>query len=153
MNSKIEHLSKDEKQLIHDAPLLIATLIAGADGEFDHAEINRAVKIIHIKTFSEGRDVRGVYKDIDAHSSEKIDELIQTLPAISHERTAQLKEKLTGLNQIFPKLDDQFAVDLYTSLRELAYYVSHENDGGVGIKYNSEQDKYLVHLKFLNKPV
>src|SRR5437762_1405627 len=105
MNSKIEHLSTEEKQLIHDAPLLITALISGADGEFDLAEIKKAVKIIHIKTYSEGRDVRGVYRDIDAHSSEMIDDLIHSLPVITLDRMNFLKDKLSGLNKIFPKLD------------------------------------------------
>lgn len=152
MHSKIEHLSPEEKLLIHDAPLLVTALISGSDGDFDHAEIKKAVKIIHIKTYSEGRDVRGVYKDIDAHSEEMIDELIHSLPLNTLERTEILKKKLSGLNQIFPKLDSQFAMDLYKSLRELAYYISHANDGGVGIGYHNEQEKTLVHLDFLIEP-
>ncbi len=152
MNSKIEHLSTVEKQLIHDAPILITALISGADGDFDQSEIKKAVKIIHIKTYSEGRDVRGVYKDIDAHSEEIIDELIHTLPTVTLDRTNYLKDKLAGLNTIFPKLDEQFAADLYNSLKELAYYISHANDGGVGIGYNGEQYKNLVQLDFIKEP-
>lgn len=152
MKSKIDHLDPHEKQLVHDAPILIAVLIAGADGDFDRSEIKKAVKIIHIKTYSEGKDIRGVYKDIDAHSAEMIDELIHSLPDQAHERTKILKEKLSGFNQIFPKLDGQFAADLYTSLRELAYYISHENDAGVGLRYNNSQEKHLVHLEFITRP-
>lgn len=152
MHSKIEHLSTAEKQLIHDAPLLVTALIAGADGDFHDAEIKKAVKIIHIKTYSEGKDVRGVYKDIDAHSEEMIDDLIHSLPSVPYERTQFLKEKLSGLNQIFPKIDGVFASELHKSLKELAFYVSRAHDGDIGIGYHNEQEKHLVQLDFIIEP-
>lgn len=152
MHSKIEHLSTAEKQLIHDAPLLVTALIAGADGDFHDAEIKKAVKIIHIKTYSEGKDVRGVYKDIDGHSEEMIDELIHSLPKVPYERTLFLKEKLSGLNHIFQKIDGIFASELHKSLRELAFYVSRANDGEIGIGFHNDQEKHLVHLDFIKEP-
>jgi hypothetical protein len=152
MHSKIEHLSTSEKQLIHDAPLLVTALIAGADGDFQDAEIKKAVKIIHIKTYSEGKDVRGVYKDLDGHSEEMIDELIHSLPDGAYERTQILKEKLSGLNSIFNKIDTVFASELHKSLRELAFYVSRAHDGEIGIGYHNEQEKHLVHLDFIHEP-
>lgn len=151
MHSKIEHLSHEEKQLILDAPILVTALISGADGNFDDAEIKKAVHIIHVKTFSESKDVRGVYKNIDAHSEESIEDLIQSLPSPSGERTHVLKEKLSKLNDIFPKLDHHFAADLYKSLRELAYYVSRAHDGDLGIGFHNEQEEKLVHLDFLHE--
>ncbi len=152
MHSKIEHLSASEKQLIHDAPLLVTVLLAGADGDFHTSEIKKAVKIIHIKTYSEGKDVRGVYKDIDAHSEEMIDELIHSLPTIPNERTQILKDKLSALNHIFPKIDHVFASDLFKSLRELAFYVSRAHDTELGIGYHSTQEKHLIHLDFIHEP-
>ncbi len=152
MHSKIEHLSTAEKQLILDAPLLVTALIAGSDGDFDDAEIKKAIKIIHIKTYSESKDVRGVYKDIDAHSEEMIDDLIHSLPSVTYDRTLFLKEKLSGLNQIFPKIDVIFASELHKSLRELAFYVSRAQDGEIGIGYHNEQEKHLVHLDFIHEP-
>lgn len=151
MHSKIEHLSTEEKQLIHDAPILITVLISGADGNFDHAEIKKAVSIIHIKSFSEAKDVRGVYKNIDAHSEENIEALIHSLPSQSSDRTTVLKKKLSGLNAIFPKLDHHFAIDLYKSLRELAYYVSRAHDGDLGIGFHNEREEKLVQLDFLHE--
>ena len=152
MHNKIAQLSTSEKQLIHDAPLLVTVLIAGADGDFQDAEIKKAVKIIHIKTYSEGKDVRGVYTDLDGHSEEMIDELIHSLPSGAYERTQILKEKLSGLNLIFNKIDTVFASELHKSLRELAFYVSRAHDGEIGIGYHNEQEKQLVHLDFIHEP-
>jgi len=152
MHNKIAHLSTSEKQLIHDAPLLVTVLIAGADGDFQDAEIKKAVKIIHIKTYSESKDVRGVYTDLDGHSEEMIDELIHSLPSVPYERTQFLKEKLSGLNAVFSKIDAVFASELHKSLRELAFYVSRAHDGEIGIGYHNEQEKHLVHLDFLHDP-
>ncbi len=148
MHSKIEHLSNAEKKLVLNAPILVTALIAGADGDFHPDEIKQAVKIIHIKTFSETRDVSGVYKSLDGHSEELIDELISHLPKSATERNKMLVEQLQGLNEIFPKLDENFARDLHHSLRELAYYVSNASD--LGIAYHSDQEKEYVKLDFLN---
>lgn len=152
MHSKISHLTAQEQDLIMQAPILVATLISGADGNFDHSEIAKAVKIIHIKSYAETNNVRGVYKDIDAQSEELIETLIAALPSETFERTNILVKQLEGLNQIFPQLDHQFAVDLYKSLRELAYYVSHAHDGDLGIGFHNEQEKHLAHLDFLHAP-
>ena len=151
MHSKIEHLSSAEKKLVLDAPILITALIAGADGDFHYDEIKKAVKIIHVKTYSEPRDVRGVYKSIDKHSEEMIDHLINHLPKSANERSAILVERLQGLNNVFPKLDHNFAHELYNSLRELAYYVSNAGDLG-SIDFHSKNEKHYAKLEFLQKP-
>lgn len=150
MLSKIEHLSSSERQLILNAPVLVSALVAGADGEFASEEIAQAVKIIHIKTYSETRDISGVYKSVDGHTEEAIDMIVSVLPEKTLERTQYLVDTLKGLNDIFPKLDPQFANDLYVSLRELAYYVSNAGDLGVGMR--SEQEKELAKLSFLMSP-
>ncbi len=152
MHSKISHLTAQEQDLINQAPILVATLISGADGNFDQFEIAKAVKIIHIKSYAETKNVRGVYKDIDTNSEELIETLIAALPAETFERTNLLVSRLEGLNEIFPKLDQHFAVDLYKSLRELAYYVSHAHDGSLGIGFHNEQEAHLAHLDFLKTP-
>ena len=150
MLNKIEHLSNSEKQLVLSAPILVSALIAGSDGEFYPSEIKEAVKIIHIKTYSETRDVSGVYKTIDGHTEEAIDQLIDNLPESTLERNALLIEQLKGLNAIFPKLEEGFAADLYTSLKELAFYVSNAGDLGVGMR--ADQEKEMAKLSFLNLP-
>lgn len=150
MLSKIDHLSSAEQQLILNAPLLISALVAGADGEFMPEEIREAIKIIHIKTYSETRDVSGVYKAIDAHTEADIEGLIQMLPANTAERNQFIISHLSGLNEIFPKLDPRFASDLYNSLKELAFYVSNAGDLGIGLR--SDQEKEMAKLSFLNVP-
>ena len=148
MLSKIEHLSSAEKNLIVNAPVLISALVSGSDGEFTPREIQQAVKIIHIKTYSETRDVSGVYKTVDGHTEESIEMLISSLPESTTERNEMLISMLKGLNDIFPKLDHGFAHDLYTSLKELAFYVSKAGDLGIGIR--TEQEKEMAHLSFLD---
>jgi hypothetical protein len=147
MHSKIDHLSTEEQKLVINAPILVTALISGADGDFHIDEIRQAVKIIHIKTYSETRDVSGVYKSIDGHTEEMIDDLISHLPKETLDRNHIIIDQLKGLNRIFPKLDTDFANDLFVSLKELAYYVS--NAGNMGIDFHSEQEKMYVKLDFL----
>jgi len=151
MLSKIEHLSNSEKNLILEAPVLVSALVAGADGEFHPEEIAKAVKIIHVKTYSETRDVSGVYKEVDAHTEDSIDALIDALPENTLLRNEMLINRLKGLNSIFPKLDPDFASELHKSLRELAYYVSNAGDLGVGMR--TDQEKEMAKLSFLDAPM
>jgi hypothetical protein len=150
MNHKLEHLSKSERELVLNAPLLVSALISGADGEFHTDEIKKAVKIIHIKSYSETRDVSGVYKALEAHSEETIESLIDALPESTIERNDVLIHQLKGLNAIFPQLEPTFAHDLYESLKELAYYVSVAGNSGIG--FQNDMEKELVKLPFLQEP-
>jgi hypothetical protein len=150
MNHKLEHLSQSERELVLNAPLLVSALISGADGEFHTDEIKKAVKIIHIKSYAETRDVSGVYKTIEAQSEETIETLINALPESTLDRNEVLINQLKGLNDIFPKLDANFAHDLYESLKELAYYVSVAGNSGIG--FQNDMEKELVKLPFLQEP-
>ncbi|MBC7424892.1 MAG: hypothetical protein H7321_00035 [Bacteroidia bacterium] len=152
MHSKIEHLSQKEQQLILDSPLLVTVLIAGADGNFDEAEIKTAIKIIHTKSYAEEKDVRGIFKDIDSHSESAIDSLIYSMPTDLTSRTVSITRKLEELNEIMPKLEVQFAKDLYKSLRELAYYIGHSHDSILGIGFNLKVKKDLLHLDMIQEP-
>lgn len=150
MHSKIEHLSKDEQSLILNAPLLVTALVSGADGEFTNEEIQQAIKIIHIKSYKESKEVSGVYKSIDDHTEESIQMLISALPESTAERNQILQNQLSSLNAVFPKLDAQFAYDLYNSLKQLAFYVSTAGDLGLGMQ--SDQEKAMAKLSFLIAP-
>jgi hypothetical protein len=151
MNNKIQHLSNEEQTLILNAPIYVSALISGVDGEFHPEEIKKAVNIIHIKSFSETKDIRGVYAESNQESEEKIEMLIDALPIATSERNDVLIQKLSGLNDIFPKLDSTFAFDLYNSLRELAYYVSTASESEM-TGFQNELEKEVAKLPFLNAP-
>jgi hypothetical protein len=150
MHSKIEHLNETEKSLVLNAPLFVTALVSGADGEFTNDEIQQAVKIIHIKSFKESKEVSGVYKTIDAQTEDSIQMLISALPESTLERNQMLQNQLSGLNAILPKLEAQFAYDLYNSLKQLAFYVSTASDLGIGLQ--SQQEKEMAKLSFINAP-
>jgi hypothetical protein len=77
--------------------------------------------------------------------------LIDALPKATSERNDVLIQKLSGLNDIFPKLDSTFAFDLYNSLRELAYYVSTASESEM-TGFQNELEKEVAKLPFLNAP-
>ncbi len=153
MHNLISDLSEEQKNLIHIAPILVSILIAGADNDINENEIKEAIKIIHIKSYSEAKNVKNVFKNIDLQSEEMIDELLRTLPADKALRQKTIIEKLTPLNAIFEEVGNPFAIDYYTSLRELAFYVSHAHTQLLDTGYVNTQEKNLAHLDFLNKPI
>ncbi|MBM3919907.1 MAG: hypothetical protein FJ347_01615 [Sphingomonadales bacterium] len=149
----IKHLTADEQQIVTNSPLYVSLLIAGADGNFDTDEKKRIVELVHIKTFTERFELQNLYKNLNNDSEEQIRNMISSLPENTDERNTILSELIARLNDIFPKLDASFSVQLYSSLRQFAVYISTADGGWWGISAVSDAEKAFVKLPMLNPPV
>ena len=89
----ISKLHRDEQELVKKAPLLVTILVAGADGEVDSEEINKAANLIHTKAFFEASDIRHLYKEIDHDVEASLNTLLKELPTDAIERE---KRKVTN---------------------------------------------------------
>ncbi len=148
----ISKLHRDEQELVKKAPLLVSILISGADGEVDPKEINKAVKLIHTKSFAETSDIRHLYKEIDHDVESSLNLILKGLPADPEEREKRISEELEGLNRIMEKLDLQVATDFYHSLKSFALRVALNSEGvSVMMKINHHA-KELVELPMLHLP-
>lgn len=148
----ISKLHRDEQELIKKAPLLVSILVAGADGDIVPAEINRTVKLIHTKSFSETSDIRHLYKEIDHDVESALLSLLNELPADAEEREKDLIEKLSGLNAIMDKLDRHVAIDFYKSLRSFALRVALTTGGIFGMNKINYHEKEIIKLPMLKEP-
>jgi hypothetical protein len=148
----ISKLHRDEQELVKKAPLLVTILVAGADGEVDSEEINKAVNLIHTKSFFEASDIRHLYKEIDHDVEASLNTLLKELPTDAIEREKRVSEQLEGLNPIFAKLDSQIAIDFYKSLRNFALKVAQTSGGILGINVVNHHEKEVVKLPMLNEP-
>lgn len=149
---QLQKLSEEEQTLVRRSPIWVTLLIACADYDIEEAEIDRAKEVIHIKSFAVKNDVKNLYKDLDSHVDEEIDFALKSLSADGKERLAFLEQHIAKLNDIFPKLDHTYAVQLHKSLVSLATSVARADGGLFGIrKINEDQAKY-IHLPMLNKP-
>ena len=79
----ISKLNHNDQELVKKAPLLVSILVAGADGEVDASEIEKAVRLIHTKAFTEASDIRHLYKEIDHDVEAALTALLKGLPTIA----------------------------------------------------------------------
>ena len=152
MLNHIQNLTEEEKELILNAPLFVSLLIAGADGNIDSDEKNRALELIHTKTFSERYELREMYKTLDRNAADEMRDMLAALPENTEERNQHLSDMLSRLNDIFPKLDASFAISLYENLRQFAHYVATAEGGWWGVGSIGTAEKVFVKLPMLNNP-
>lgn len=152
MLEHIKNLSENEKNLVLNAPLYVTVLVAGADGEISGDEKNRAIELIHTKTFSESYELREIYQQLDYKSSDELRKLIAALPESTQERNQYLSDLLAELNGVFPKLEPHFAKQLYKSLKEFAHYIATAEGGFWGVGSVSPAERAVVKLPMLQDP-
>lgn len=152
MLEHIQNLSEKEKDLIIHSPMYVSLLIAGADGEIHDAEKHRMLQLIHTKTFSEKYDLRELYKTLDHDAEHELRKIVATLPSDKKERTEMLTGILSGLNSILPKLEHQFQVHLYKSLKQFAHYISHAEGGFWKVGAVNHLQQELMKLPMIKDP-
>jgi tellurite resistance protein len=149
---QLQKLSEEERFAVQQAPIWVTLLIACADDDIEESEIDRAKEIVHIKSFATQNDVKNLYKDVDSQMDESIDKALKALPANGEERIALLEKQISQLNDILPKLDHAYAVQLHKSLTSLAVSVAQADGGFFGINRISREEAKYIHLPMLVKP-
>jgi hypothetical protein len=150
----IEHLQKLEQneaeQVIH-AIARIAVLIAGADGEFEDREKSWAEKITKIRSYKLPSGLKEYYKLVGEDFQNKLDEFIDHYSDDVSERTEQISKDLESLNEILPKLNRNFAIQLVRSYRSFAEHVAEASGGFWGISSGINlEEKRLLKLDMIN---
>ncbi len=152
MIEEFEHLRPDDRELMLNAPVLVAILIAGADGNIDKAERKEAISIARAKQSRSREQLVKYYKEVGERFEDKFNELINTLPKDTQARTDQIISELRKLNFIFAKIDKTFCIKLYASLKELAKRIAEASGGILGYMTVSYEESKLMELKMINDP-
>jgi hypothetical protein len=152
MISQFKNLSEEEKTALLDAPALIAVLIAGADNDIDKKEVDYSSKIAHYRAANNESVLQGYYAEVDKFISDAIAQQINTLPKNPNNRQQILIEELKKLNEVLPKLDKTFAVELYNSWLSLAKSVAQASGGLWGYASITPDEERLLHLSMINNP-
>ena len=148
----LKYLPPSEKDLLFEAPVLVAILIAGADNDIDRAELQRAVELTHDKKITARRDLIDFYKIVGEGIEDKLKVKIHQLPAEAEKRTTVLIAELEKLNDILPKLNREFANDYYWSLRGMASKIAHASGGLLGYMAVGYEESKLIGLEMINEP-
>lgn len=152
MISEFITLTDDERETMMKIPVLVSILIAGADNDIDRQEIRKAVSIAYNKQKYARQSLINYYKEVGQDFEDKIKVLIQQYPAKASERNPLINDELEKLNSILPKLDPGFAVDFYTSIRELARKVAEASGGVLGYMAVGYEENKLMNLKIIKDP-
>ena len=153
MQYEFQSLNEKEKELMMDAPVLVSILVADADNDHSEDEKKEAIRLAHIKTFSERQELHPYYHHLDKEFSERYDTLMNELPGGIEERREEIIQRLEKLNQVFKKLNQKFASYFYMSLKDFAFYVATATGGLLGIGSIRRNEKQLLELPMIEPPV
>jgi len=143
-------LSESEIDLMYDAIPLITIYIAGADGNIDKEEKEWAEKITKIRSYSYHETLQQFYTNVGERYSNKLAIYLASLPKDTAMRTVAIREKLINLNDILPKLDQNFAGRYYKGLLTFAEHVAKASGGFLGFASISREEKQLIGLSMIN---
>ncbi len=152
MISEFEPLREDEIDVLLKAPVYVAILIAGADGNIDKAEKTRAIEVAKNKQSRAREQLAEYYKLVGECFEDNFYKLIDALPSGTEERTQVVSIELRKLNFILPKTDKNFSIKLYASLKDLAKRIAEASGGVLGYLSVSYEEAKLLELRMINDP-
>ncbi|MEO9474542.1 MAG: hypothetical protein ABJN36_18030 [Cyclobacteriaceae bacterium] len=152
MIKDFDKLREDEIEVLLNAPVHVAILIAGADGEIDKKERQEAIEISRSKQSRARERLVEYYQAVGESFEQRFNDLIGSLPADAEKRTAAITTELRKLNFILPKTDKNFAVELHSSLKDLAKKIAEASGGVLGYLSVSFEESKLMELRMINDP-
>ncbi|MEQ9231232.1 MAG: hypothetical protein RIF46_11170 [Cyclobacteriaceae bacterium] len=150
MIKEFEKLREDEVDVLMKAPIYVAILIAGADGDIDKSERREAIDIANNRQTRSREQLSEYYKKVDFNRD--FEKLIAELPGGTEERTTAIIRELRKLNFILKKVDRAFAVKLHASLKDLAKKIAEASGGVMSFLTVSYEESKLMELKMLQDP-
>jgi hypothetical protein len=150
---ELRKLDSEEESVMLHAPIWTALLIGFADGELHESELDKLKEIIHVKTFSELNDVRKLYQELEKYeeSADILGRELEVLPTNPEARINYLVGGLTQLNDVLPKLSEQYQRQYVNSLREIAAAVANADGGFLGFGSVSQAESKFIHLPMINE--
>ncbi|MEM1406228.1 MAG: hypothetical protein AAGG59_05595 [Bacteroidota bacterium] len=152
MIDQFNELEPGEIETMFKVPILVSILIAGADNNIDKAEMKKAVSISKFKQKKARRDLIEYYKVVGSDFEDKFKVLIQHYPVDAEDRNPQIVEELKKVNLILPKLDKNFAVDFYQSVRDIARKVAEASGGVLGYMAVGYEESKFIGLDMIKDP-
>jgi hypothetical protein len=134
------------------APVYVAILIAGADGNIDKTEKKEAIEVARNKQSRAREQLVDYYKAVGETFETQFNALLTELPSSADERNSVITTELRKLNFILPKIDKNFAIKLHASLKELAKKIAEASGGVLGYMSVSFEEQKLMELKMINDP-
>jgi len=152
MIPQFDRLSHGEQEFMYKAPVLVAILIAGADGEIDRDEIQEGMAHAKMKQKMASQGMMELYREISEDFEDKLKIVLQSYPVEVSQRNALIVEELSQLNTVFPKIDRDLAKQYYQSICDLAMKVAKSSGGLLGMNSVGAAEARYVKLPMVNDP-
>jgi len=152
MVPQFDKLSPGEQEFMYKAPVLVAILIAGADGEIDRNEIHEGLNHARKKQKVASLGMIELYREISEDFEDKLKIVLQSYPVEVTQRNALIVEELSQLNTLFPKIDRDFAKLYYQSICDLAMKVAKSSGGLLGMNSIGSAEARFVKLPMVQDP-
>lgn len=152
MIPEFDKLSLAEIELMHKAPMLVCILIAGADDHIDNKEIRKAITLTEKKQKRAKSHLLEFYKEVGEDFEDKLKIVIQGFPVDVEERTPLVIESLEQIDGVLKKVDRNFAIEFYRSLREIAKEIANSSGGVLGLKSVGDEEAKLIELPMVKDP-
>lgn len=143
-------LSENDLQILIETPLYIGLLIAFADGDADHKELEWIGKIATFRSKSAHHSLRSYYAQVHSFIDQNQPLIISNLPVDADNRTNYLVDHISRVKAVISQLEDSMQDRLTDSYRSLALSVA-EISGGLAnfFSKNPHEEKWL-HLEMLD---
>jgi len=152
MIKEFELLSQSEQELLFTLPVYVAVLIAGADGVIDNKEVKKAINVANSKLKHARKNLIPYFNVANQDFEDKLKMAIANLPSGTKERQNMLTLKLKESNEPFNKLPKTFAIELYSSLKEIAKQIAEASGGVFGYMSIDFEESQLIDLKMIKDP-
>ena len=152
MIPQFDRLSQDEQEFMYKAPVLVAILIAGADGDIDRTEIREGMMQAKKKQKIASTELMEFYREIGEDFEDKLKIVLQGYPVEASQRNPLIVEELSRLNDVFPQLDRNFSAQYYQSICDLAMKIAQSSGGLLGMKSVGTAEARYVKLPMINAP-
>lgn len=150
MIPEFKKLKEHEIKLMIEAPVLITILIATADGNVEQKETDWGAKTIHFRAEDKESILQKYYDIVDKTDRHLFFTLMEKYPSGNDERINVIKGELSKLNAIFPKLEKDFAKELYKSFITLSKQVAKATGGIWGYGSISQEEQKLIDLEMIH---
>lgn len=150
MLKEFKDLTPEETALMMDAIPLVTILVAGADGEMDEVELSEAERLVDIRSFDTSGQLHDYYELLEEPLAGRIVALSQELPNEVAERQRVISERLSGLNNILPKLRQPLNYLYYSSFRSFANHIAKSSGGFMRFMTVSPEEAEVVNLPMVH---
>jgi hypothetical protein len=152
MIAEFDNLEQSEKDIMYGLPIYVSVLVAGADGNIDSNELEKAISLANNKTKKARKQLLNYYNIVNENFEDKIKMAIANLPSGVRERELTLIDNLAMSNVVFARLNKSFAIKLYSSLKDIALQVAEASGGVFGYMSVGYEESKVVDLKMIHDP-